>query len=75
MAKRKFSRKGETPKAYQCCDQKCKWEGTDEEKVEKETRRHELKVFDLTCPECGNNDFYGLLEEPIKTKVNEVPQV
>ena len=71
MAKRKFSRMGETPKAYQCCNQKCKWEGTDKEKVEKETRINGLKAFDLTCPKCGCNEFYGLLDIPEKKKVYE----
>jgi len=62
MAKRKFTRKGETPKAYRCCNMKCKWEGLDEDKIEKETTFLGLKAFDLVCPKCKNNEFYGLLE-------------
>ena len=61
MAKRKFTKHGEDPKAYQCTKQKCKWEGTDEQK---ESKRINMYQEEMICPKCGNNEFYGLLEIP-----------
>jgi len=61
MAKRKFTRNGERPKAYQCTKQKCKWQGTDEERG---MRSLGNDFSELICPKCGNNEFYGLLEVP-----------
>jgi hypothetical protein len=73
MAKRKYVRIGETPKAYQCTRKTCGWQGTlDQKKIielEKGYREH-------VCPVCYNTEFYGLLEKPTiktnnKNKYNE----
>ena len=61
MAKRKFTKHGEKAKAYQCIKQKCKWEGTDEQKGRKRINMYQEEMI---CPKCGNNEFYGLLEIP-----------
>ena len=49
---------GERPDKYQCIKRKCKWEGTmSEKKIIKKTD----SCFSLyTCPDCGNDEFYGL---------------
>ena len=68
MAKRKYTRMGETPKAYQCTRKTCSWKGTDEQKKESET---ESGYRELVCPVCYNNEFFGLLENPnIKESIN-----
>lgn len=59
MAKRKYTRMGEKPTKYECCNKKCKWQGTIEEQAEKET---EPGSFIKVCPKCFKEDFYGLLE-------------
>jgi hypothetical protein len=58
MAKRKFTRHGEKPIGYRCTKQKCKWEGKEEEKTISDMPNG---WKELTCPKCGNNEFYGLL--------------
>ena len=51
---------GEKIVRYECTKQKCKWQGTDKEKV---TLRNQKSGWDEhCCPKCGNNEFYGLLE-------------
>lgn len=61
MAKRKYSRMGETPVAYECTKTKCKWQGTGDQKASK---RFNAFTIEHICPVCGNNEFYGLLELP-----------
>ncbi|WP_268846774.1 hypothetical protein [Flavobacterium aestivum] len=58
MAKRKYTKRGENPKAYECSKKNCKWAGTDNEKELKEI---EKGYKEMVCPKCGNNEFYGLL--------------
>lgn len=60
MAKRKYTRFGETATQYECTKRKCKWQGTDEEKLNKRTDPV-YQIFTLVCPNCGNDEFYGLL--------------
>lgn len=60
--KRKYARMSdENITNYECSKKKCKWQGTDEQKGRKEISYCESE---LVCPECGNNEFYGLLEAP-----------
>ncbi len=44
----------------QCC--KCKWTGENDEKIEvlndKRSKELGVEVKTLTCPKCGNNEFY-----------------
>ena len=61
MTKRKFTKNGEKPVRYQCTNKECKWEGKDEEKLEKRMIIHDNDLH-LVCPECGRNEFFGLLE-------------
>lgn len=56
---RKYARMHETAVAFECTKRSCKWQGLDTEKnlipinaIQKE----------YVCPNCGNNEFYGLLE-------------
>jgi hypothetical protein len=58
MAKRKYTRYGEKPSAYQCTKRKCKWVGKDEDKL---TDKKDNGWAELVCPNCGNNEFFGLL--------------
>ena len=60
MAKeRKYTKMGESPVRYECTKKKCKWQGTMEEKDDKQVSSIEsVKV----CPNCGNDEFYGLLK-------------
>jgi len=58
MAKRKFTRIGETPNSYRCTNRKCKWEGKDEEKSRKREGNGYLVHI---CPNCLKDEFYGLL--------------
>lgn len=65
MGKRKFTRWGEKAVAYSCTNKKCNWEGLDEEKHKKPLSR---KYWTLVCPDCENDEFYGLLEVPERLK-------
>lgn len=67
MAKRKYTTYRETPVAFECTKRACKWKGTDQEK-NKSPRNF---GHELTCPNCGNNEFYGLLEKPEKNANSE----
>lgn len=49
---------GEKAVAYECTKQKCKWQGTDEEKGRKRINEYQTEHV---CPKCGNAEFYGLL--------------
>lgn len=60
MAKRKFTKKGETPTKYQCCNRKCKWEGTLEEQKQVKSEDDD-SYSNYVCPNCGKDEFYGLL--------------
>lgn len=57
--KRKYTKSGERPSSYKCTNKKCKWEGAEEEKSEKYLR--EKGWIELVCPNCGNNEFFGLI--------------
>ena len=58
---------GEKIVRYECTKQKCKWQGTDKEKV---TLRNQKSGWnEHCCPKCGNNEFYGLLEQPLHITV------
>lgn len=55
---RKYCKMGDKPVRYECTKRKCKWQGTMDEKDEKIVSSIEsVKV----CPDCGNEEFYGLL--------------
>lgn len=61
MPKRKYTRRGDVAVAHECCNRKCKWQGFDKQK----SLRKEPNGFSThICPECGNDEFYGLLELP-----------
>lgn len=57
--KRKYTRMSERPVRYECTKRKCKWQGTDQEKDNIQVSSIE---WHLSCPKCGNEEFYGLLE-------------
>lgn len=59
--KRHHDEPGET---YECT--KCKWTGTDDEKIEKEIEPYWM---DLVCPKCENPEFYMLTEGWVKKRV------
>jgi len=66
--KRKYTRIGENPVAYECCKKNCKWQGLHSEKYNVLTNPEYGERTEV-CPECGNDIFYGLLELPkIKSK-------
>lgn len=57
--KRKYARiLDENITNYECSKKKCKWKGTDKDKLIKPISPIEST---LVCPNCGNNEFYGLL--------------
>ncbi len=59
MTKRKYARMSDKNiTRYECSKKKCKWQGTDEQKTIKTISPIESS---LVCPDCGNNQFYGLL--------------
>lgn len=59
---KKYTNSHSTAKAWECCNKKCKWQGLESEKATIE----EDAVSKLVCPTCGEESFYGLLEEPVK---------
>jgi len=59
--KRKYTNFREEPVRFECTKRKCKWQGLDSEKEQKSTDP-EYKIYESVCPNCGNNEFYGLLE-------------
>lgn len=63
MAKRKYTRIGEDPVAYECCNRKCKWQGTADEKG---TNYQGDGYSESICPKCCGNEFYGLLDAPVQ---------
>lgn len=68
MAKRKYTRSGEKPQGYQCTNTKCKWQGSENEKIE--IVDDEPGWTQLGCPECGKTEFFGLLINPNEVKEN-----
>ena len=72
MPRRKYTRGKEEPKGWECCNRKCKWQGQDEEKGE---RKIDSSHTILICPQCGKDDFYGLLEKPVSKVELELEQV
>lgn len=58
MARRKYTRMGEVPAAFECTNAKCKWEGDEDGKDLKPINEHQKAHV---CPNCGNDEFYGLL--------------
>ena len=63
MAKRKYTKTFETPKGYECTKKNCKWQMS-AEPDQRTDRSINADVSEKVCPKCGNNKFYGLLEEP-----------
>jgi predicted RNA-binding Zn-ribbon protein involved in translation (DUF1610 family) len=61
--KRKYTKSGENPIAYKCTKQKCGWEGIMEEK---ELIDINAIMSEYVCPKCGNNEFRGLLQLPMR---------
>ena len=61
MGKRKFTKMHEDPKGYECCKRNCKWQGQDKGKIHKKISKVH---YELICPKCGNNEFYGLIDNP-----------
>lgn len=59
--KRKYAKSGDKAVASECVKQKCKWQGTEDQKAK---RRKSDGWTELVCPNCGGNTFYGLLEKP-----------
>lgn len=57
MPKRKYTRARETPSKYECTKRSCKWEGTKKEKAHKMEEDWLVHI----CPECGNDEFYGII--------------
>lgn len=62
MAKRKYTKIGESPKGYKCVKKNCGWEGTMEQQEQVKNAKDGL-VY-MSCPECLGNTFKGLLENP-----------
>jgi predicted nucleic-acid-binding Zn-ribbon protein len=58
MPKRKYTKYGETPVAYECTKKQCKWQGTEEQKTK---QKKSNSWIELVCPKCGNKEFYGLI--------------
>lgn len=56
---KKYCKMGDKPVRYECTKRKCKWQGTLEEQVSVPVSSIENH---LTCPNCGNEEFYGLLK-------------
>lgn len=61
MAAKKYTKIGETPKAFECANKKCKWKGDDEDKAKKPNPDGWGDT--LVCPKCSNEEFYGLLSD------------
>lgn len=59
MPKRKYTRGKEEAQGHECCNKKCKWQGQDEDKF---LKKIDVGHFVLVCPNCGKDEFYGLLE-------------
>ena len=51
---------------WECCKRKCKWIGTDKQKVGVPNKRHPDFVTDQVCPKCGNDSFYETDEKKYK---------
>lgn len=64
MTKRKYVKIGENAVAYECTNPKCKWQGSDKEWVQKNIDPEFPSTTSSTCPNCGNDEFYGLLNVP-----------
>jgi len=59
MPARKYTRMGEHSQGYECCNKKCKWQGTDADKYRRQI--NDNREVDV-CPNCGNDEFYGLIK-------------
>tara|TARA_R110000796_G_scaffold59568_4_gene137421 strand:+ start:599 stop:784 length:186 start_codon:yes stop_codon:yes gene_type:complete len=57
--KRKYTRSGDVAQGYECTKTKCKWQGIEDDKAR---RAYTSGGHELICPNCGNPEFYGLLE-------------
>lgn len=63
MAKvRKYTRWSESAAAYECSKRSCKWQGTQEQQA---LKQFEAGYKESVCPNCGNNEFYGIRQEYI----------
>jgi hypothetical protein len=60
MSKRKYSKMSDKIKIthYECTNKKCKWQGTDHQKINDYLGYGRTE---LICPKCRKNEFYGLL--------------
>lgn len=55
MAKRKYTRFSDNQKVtdkYECCNRKCKWQGSISEKAEKPVNG-DINHIRKVCPKCG----------------------
>jgi|GEM_PF-2968955 len=59
MPARKYTRMGEHSQGYECCNKKCKWQGTQEQKGH---RKEPNGWTTHICPNCAKDEFYGLLK-------------
>jgi hypothetical protein len=58
--KRKYTRSGDVAQGYECTKIKCKWQGTEDDKASR--MKSGTSWIEHICPNCGNEDFYGLVE-------------
>lgn len=65
MTKRKYAVRMEDAKAFECTRRTCKWQGAQEEKAWS-SPDSEYGTQTAICPNCSNDQFYGLLEAPKK---------
>ena len=68
MRERKYTRMNDVALAYECTNKKCKWQGLNTEWVQKHNDPEYPSSTESCCPNCGNNEFYGLLELPTKAE-------
>ena len=52
-----------TEKYWECSNKKCKWVGTDKEKIERKIDEIESVIV---CPECQNDSFYVVEGDRLK---------
>ena len=57
---------------HECTNRKCKWRGTNEEKLKKPA---DAIRTDLVCPDCGNDNFFRLLDSWVEMQKNKKQSV
>lgn len=70
MTKRKYTVFGETAVAQECSNANCKWQGHWEE-MDKALDDDGLCTVNV-CPDCGNDEFYGLIEIPVAVRFKQM---